>query len=125
MSEINEIYRCNICGNITEVLHIGVGKMECCGNPMKLLTEKTEDMGAEKHVPVIEETGEGVKVKVGSIPHPMEENHHIEWVEVVTDDRIYRKVLNPGDTPQAEFELNPDDIIELREYCSIHSLWKS
>jgi len=127
MTEKEEVYRCNICGNIVEVFHIGTGKLECCQNPMELLEEREEGMGAEKHIPVLEETDEGVKVKVGSLPHPMEENHCIEWVEVVTGDQVHRKVLKPGDAPEAEFKLKLDDIsqIVVREYCSIHGLWRS
>lgn len=127
MTEKEEIYRCNICGNMVEVLHIGTGKLECCQNTMELLKEREEGTGPEKHIPVLEETDQGVKIKVGSIPHPMEENHCIEWVEVVADDQIYRKVLKPGDVPEAEFNLKLDDIsqIQIREYCSIHGLWKS
>ena len=127
MSEKNEVYRCNICGNMVEVLHIGTGKLICCENPMELLNEKEEGTGPEKHLPVIEETEKGVKVKVGSTPHPMEENHCIEWVELIADNQVYRKILRPGDMPEAEFDIKLKDIsqIGLREYCSIHGLWKS
>ena len=127
MSEKNEVYRCNICGNMVEVLHIGTGKLICCENPMELLNEKEEGTGPEKHLPVIEETAKGVKVKVGSTPHPMEENHCIEWVELIADNQVYRKILRPGDMPEAEFDIKLKDIsqIGLREYCSIHGLWKS
>lgn len=127
MTEKEEIYRCNICGNIVEVLHNGNGKLECCENPMILLEEKKEGMGAEKHIPVLEETDEGIKVKVGSIPHPMEERHCIEWVEVIADGKVYRKTLKPDDAPQAEFNVKPEDVsqVVVREYCSIHGLWRS
>ncbi|HEX69186.1 MAG TPA: desulfoferrodoxin, partial [Candidatus Bathyarchaeota archaeon] len=86
MAELKQVYRCNICGNIVEVLHAGSGQLVCCGQPMELLTEKTEDVGKEKHVPVVEMTADGFKVKVGSIEHPMEENHYIEWIELIADD---------------------------------------
>ena len=127
MTEEKQVYRCNICGNITEILHLGAGKLVCCGNEMQLLKEKTEGTGAEKHIPVIEKTDNGIKVKVGSLSHPMEENHCIEWIEVIANDKIYRKVLKPGDKPEAEFKIDVNDINEVsaREYCSIHSLWKS
>ena len=127
MTEQNQVYRCNICGNIVDVLHPGVGKLVCCGQEMQLLEEKTTDSGSEKHVPVVEKTDNGVKVKVGSIPHPMEENHFIEWIEITADGRVYRKMLKPGDKPEAEFEIDLDDInvIGSREYCSIHGLWKA
>lgn len=127
MTEREEIYRCNICGNIVEVLHSGTKNLECCKNPMELLKEKEEGMGVEKHVPVLEESDEGVKVSIGSIPHPMEEKHCIEWVEIVADGKVYRKVLKPGDAPEAEFKVKPEDIsqVVVREYCSIHGLWRS
>jgi len=119
-----EIYKCNICGNIIEVLNVGGGELVCCGQPMELLTEKTDDNGKEKHVPVVEKTETGVRVKVGSIPHPMEENHYIEWIEVIADGVVHRKFLNPGDKPEVEFNVMAERI-EAREYCSIHGLWKS
>jgi superoxide reductase len=124
MTEQKQVYKCNICGNIVEVLHTGVGQLVCCGQPMELLEEKTEDVGQEKHVPVIERTDAGVKVKVGSVPHPMEEKHYIEWIEIIADGRSCRKFLNPGDKPEAEFEVKAEKI-EAREYCNIHGLWKS
>jgi len=119
----NQIYKCNVCGNIIEVLHVGGGQLVCCGQPMELLEGKTEDVGREKHVPVIERTKKGVKVKVGSVPHPMEKEHYIEWIEIIADGRVYRKFLNPGDKPEAEFEIKTEKI-EAREYCNIHGLWK-
>ena len=124
MTELKQVYKCDVCGNIVEVLHAGVGQLVCCGQPMRLLTGKTEDAGLEKHVPVIEKTDETVKVKVGSIPHPMEERHYIEWIEVIADDRVYRKFLKSGEKPEAEFKVTAEEI-EAREYCSIHELWRS
>jgi len=123
MTQQKQIYKCNICGNIVEVLHSGVGQLVCCGKVMELLSEKTEDVGQEKHVPVIEKTKKGIIVKVGSIPHPMEENHYIEWVEIIADGMVFRKFLKPRDLPQAEFEINAQSILA-REYCNIHGLWK-
>ncbi|MCD6369495.1 MAG: desulfoferrodoxin [Thermoproteales archaeon] len=124
MTELKQVYKCNVCGNIVEVLHAGVGQLVCCGKPMELLTEKTEDAGLEKHVPVIEKTDTGVKVKVGSVPHPMVENHYIEWIEIITDNRIYRKFLKPGENPEAEFNMKAEKIVA-REYCNLHGLWKT
>lgn len=124
MTEQLQIYKCNICGNIVEVLHTGVGQLVCCGQPMELMKEKTKDIGSEKHVPVIEKTAKGVKVRVGSVPHPMEEKHYIEWIEIMADGRAYRKFLKPGDKPEAEFEV-ADKKIVARELCNIHGLWKS
>ena len=124
MTELRQIYRCNVCGNIVEVLHAGIGTLVCCGQPMELLTEKTEDAGLEKHVPVIEKTETGYLVKVGSIPHPMEEKHYIEWIELVTDGKSCRKFLKPDEKPEALFEVKAEKVWA-REYCNIHGLWKS
>ncbi len=124
MTVLKQVYRCNVCGNIVEVLHIGKGGLVCCGQPMELLQEKTADVGREKHVPVTEVTGKGIKVKVGSVPHPMEERHFIEWIEVITDGDSYRRFLKPGDKPEAGFEIGTQKATA-REYCSIHGLWKS
>lgn len=124
MTQMLEVYECEICGNIVEVLHTGKGQLVCCGQPMNLLQEKTEDVGLEKHVPVIEKTEFGVRVKVGSIPHPMEEMHYIEWIEIIVDGRVCRKFLKPSDKPEAEFQIEAEKI-EAREHCNIHELWKS
>jgi len=123
MTKILEVYKCNVCGNIVEVLHAGGGQLVCCGQPMQLMEEKTEDVGREKHVPVVERTNGSIKVKVGSMPHPMEEKHYIEWIEVVADGNICRKFLKPGDKPEAEFSIVVEKVTA-REYCNIHGLWK-
>jgi superoxide reductase len=124
MDTQKQIYKCNICGHIVEVLHPGIGQLVCCGQPMEPLKEKIQDIGLEKHVPVIEKTANGVRVKVGSIPHPMEEKHYIEWIEIIADGKYCRKFLKPGDKPEAEFEVKAENITA-REYCNIHGLWKS
>ena len=124
MIERRQVYRCNVCGNIVEVLHVGGGELVCCGQPMELLEEKATDAGLEKHVPVIEATDSGIKVKVGDVPHPMEEEHYVEWVEVIAGSGIYRQFLKPGEKPGAEFDIKPQKVTA-REYCSIHGLWKS
>jgi superoxide reductase len=124
MTELKQVYRCNICGNIVEVLHTGVGQLVCCGQPMELLTERTTDIGLEKHVPIIEKVRNKVKAKVSSVPHPMEQKHYIEWIEIIADDKSCRKFLKPGDQPEAELEITAEKI-EAREYCNIHGLWKS
>ncbi len=124
MTVQKQIYKCNICGNIVEVLHAGAGQLVCCGQPMELLKEKTEDVGKEKHVPVIEKTKERTLIKVGSVPHPMEEKHYIEWIEIIADGVVYRKFLKLGDKPEAEFNIKAEKI-GAREYCNIHGLWKS
>ena len=125
MTKVREIYKCNICGNIVEILHAGVGELVCCGKPMELMTEKTEDSSIEKHVPYIEKTEKGILVKIGqNQDHPMEDEHYIEWIQVIANGVAYRKFLKPGDKPQAEFEIKTDNI-EAREYCNVHGLWKS
>ena len=118
------IYKCAGCGNIVEVLHDGGGDMVCCGQPMTLLVENTTDASREKHVPVIEKTGMGYKIKIGSIPHPMEEKHYIEWIELIADGKSYRQFLMPGQPPEAEFCVAADRITA-RELCNIHGLWKA
>ena len=123
MAKRLEVYKCGICGNIVEVLHAGEGELVCCGQPMKLLVENTVDAAKEKHVPVVEKVEGGVKVKVGAVAHPMEEKHWIEWVEVVVDGKSYRQFLNPGDVPEATFNVQGDKITA-REYCNLHGLWK-
>ncbi len=124
MAKKLEIYKCNVCGNIVEVLHGGAGELVCCGQPMENLAEKTADQGKEKHVPVIEKIDGGYKVKIGSVPHPMEEKHYIEWVEIIADGVAYRKFLNPGDAPEAVFNLKANTVTA-REYCNVHGLWRS
>lgn len=125
MTKLREIYKCEICGNIVEVLHAGVGELVCCGQPMKHIEEKTEDSSTEKHVPYIEKTADGVLVKVGqNQDHPMEEKHYIEWIELVTDGKLCRKFLKPDEKPEALFEVKAEKVWA-REYCNIHGLWKS
>jgi len=126
MTQKKQIYRCNVCGNIVEVLNPGQGQLVCCGQPMELLEENTTDASLEKHVPVIEKTDLGFKVKVGSIPHPMEEEHYIKWIELIVDDVSYRQFLKPGDKPEAEFLIAAQgETVEVRAYCNLHGLWKS
>lgn len=126
MAKKGKIYKCEICGNIVEVLEEGAGTLVCCGQNMTELSEKTEDQGQEKHVPIIEINGNKAKVKVGSIPHPMEEAHYIQFIQLLIDENIYTKNLKPGQLPEAEFEI-PTNYKEIsaREYCNIHGLWKS
>lgn len=125
MTELNQVYKCNICGNIVEVLHTGQGELVCCGQPMELITEKSQDEGKEKHVPIIEKRDDTrVKVKVGSVPHPMEAEHYIEWIEIVNEDRVLRKYLKPGENPEKEFTIR-EGTFTARAYCNIHGLWKS
>lgn len=126
MTEMCEIYKCLICGNIVEILHTGKGRLVCCDEPMRLMKENTEDASEEKHVPVIEIKGELVSVKIGSNPHPMEEKHYIEWVDVTDGINSCRKFLNPRDAAEAVFKgLAKDRLVKAREYCNLHGLWSS
>lgn len=119
-----EVYKCEVCGNIVEVLHVGGGELVCCGEPMKLQQENTVDAAKEKHVPDVEKTADGVKVQVGSVEHPMEDKHYIEWIQVIADGKSYRHFLEPGDKPVAVFKIEGANIIT-REYCNLHGLWKA
>jgi len=123
MTALLQIYKCSSCGNIVEVVHAGEGDLVCCGEPMKLMKENTVDAAKEKHVPVIEKVAGGYKVKVGSIPHPMEEKHYIEWIELTADGKVYRQFLKPGQVAEAIF-LTEAKTVSAREYCNLHGLWK-
>ena len=124
MAKKMEVYKCEKCGNIVEVLHEGVGELVCCDQPMNLLDEKTADSATEKHVPVIEKGADSITVKVGSVPHPMEEKHFIEWIELIADGKVYRQYLKPGDPAEAVFPLIAASV-SAREFCNIHGLWRS
>jgi len=124
MTKKNEVYKCPLCGNIVEVVHTGAGELVCCGQPMDLMAENTVDAALEKHVPVVEKVDKGYKVSVGSVPHPMEEKHWIEWIELIADGKVYRQNLAPGETPEATFCVDAGDA-DARAYCNLHGLWKS
>ena len=124
MTQLNQIYKCSICGNIVEVTHTGAGELVCCGQPMDLLSAKKDDEGKEKHVPVVEKNENLVKIKIGAEPHPMIDEHYIELIEVISDGKIYRKLLKPGDVPQAEFNITSKNIT-VRCYCNVHGLWSN
>ncbi len=123
MAKKLQVYKCAVCGNIVEVLHGGEGELVCCGEPMQLLDEKTTDSGNEKHVPVIEKIDSGYKVAVGSVRHPMQEEHFIEWIELLADGKAYRQFLQPGSEPEAVFDVKGDSV-SAREHCNVHGLWK-
>ena len=123
MTELLQIYKCGVCGNIVEMVHAGAGELVCCGQPMDLMGENTVDAAQEKHVPVIEKIDEGFKITVGSVAHPMEEKHYIEWIEVIADGKAYREFLKPGGKPEATFNIDASEITA-REYCNLHGLWK-
>jgi superoxide reductase len=124
MAKRLEVYKCEVCGNIVEVLFGGQGELVCCGQPMKLMVENTVDAAKEKHVPVIEKTADGYKVKVGAVAHPMEEKHYIQWVELIADGRVLRRFLEPGQPPEAVFCTKAQNV-SAREYCNLHGLWKA
>ncbi|WP_125154040.1 desulfoferrodoxin [Clostridium rectalis] len=123
MTELKQVYKCLVCGNIVEIVHSGVGTLICCNKPMMHRNENTEDGAKEKHVPVVEKIEEGLKVKIGEVEHPMLEEHYIDWIEVNTENKTYRKYLKPGEKPEAKFKIE-DEIISVREYCNLHGLWK-
>ena len=123
MTGLLEIYKCEVCGNIVEMIHTGQGQLVCCGQPMKIFKENTVDAAKEKHVPVKEVVDGGLKVKVGSVAHPMEDKHFIEWIEIVADGKSYRQFLKPGEAPEAFFPVSGE--FSAREYCNLHGLWMS
>jgi len=123
MTQRLEIYKCEVCENMVEVVHASTGELVCCGQPMTLMKENSVDAATEKHVPVIEKTSDGYKIIVGSVSHPMEEAHYIEWIELIADGQAYRQFLNPGEEPQAFFKIVADNVMA-REYCNLHGLWK-
>lgn len=122
--ERTQVYRCEVCGNIVEVYHVGGGQLTCCDQPMTLQVESTADSSTEKHVPVIKPVEGGVRVEVGSVPHPMVDKHWIQWIEVISGDKVYREHLNPGDEPAAFFPLPAEGLVA-REYCNLHGHWKA
>lgn len=125
MTKLRELYKCEICGNVVEVAHEGAPALVCCNENMEKLVAKRGDAGNEKHVPVITETDNGILVKVGDVEHPMDEDHYIKFIEVLTNDRVFRAELNPGEKPQAEFNLKLSDVKTVREYCTVHNLWET
>lgn len=125
MGSKQQIYKCSKCGNMLEMVHYGGGPLVCCGEPMALLEENSVDAAEEKHVPVVSKVADGYKVIVGSVAHPMEEKHYIEWIELIVDGiLVYRKHLQPGEAPEALFSVSGSDI-KARAYCNLHGLWAS
>jgi len=124
MAALLSVFKCEVCGNIVELVHSGGGTLVCCGQPMKLLAENTSEGAKEKHVPVIEKTAEGYRVTVGSVAHPMEADHYIQWIELLADGIAYRAFLKPGDKPEASFCVKAAKV-SAREYCNKHGLWKA
>jgi superoxide reductase len=124
MADKMEIYKCDVCGNIVMVLHGGKGELVCCGEPMKLKKANTVDAAQEKHVPVVEKVPGGVKIKVGSVAHPMLDEHYIEWICAAEGDGFCMKFLKPGQAPEATFKTDSDQVMAF-EYCNLHGLWKA
>jgi len=124
MTKLNQVYKCNVCGNIVQVVHASIGTLSCCNQPMELLEPQTAEMAIEKHVPVIKKTEDGIKVTVGSTLHPMDDKHYIEWIEIIADGKLHRQHLYPGDKPEAFFCIKAKEVLA-REYCNIHGLWKN
>ena len=120
----SQIYRCQLCGNLVEVINGAGGTLSCCGQPMTGLEENTVDAAKEKHVPIITTVAGGTKVTVGSIAHPMEEKHYIGWIELAVDGKVYRQYLKPGEPPEAFFPVTGKNL-SAREYCNLHGLWKA
>lgn len=125
MTKLNELYKCNVCMNVVEIVNDGASALVCCNKPMEKLEEKTVDSGKEKHVPVIETSAQGITVKVGGVEHPMEEKHYIKFIEVFTKNQVIRVALKPGVKPTAEFPVKLEDVLEVRSYCNLHGLWKA
>jgi superoxide reductase len=123
MTKKLQVYKCNVCGNMVELIHEGIGTLTCCNQAMQLIEENTVDAAKEKHVPVIEKTAEGFLVKVGSVAHPMQDEHYIEWIQLLADGKAYRQFLKPGEKPEALFGIKAKDV-SAREYCNLHGLWK-
>ena len=124
VSAKRQIYRCKVCGNLVEVLLVGGGTLVCSGQDMELVTENSIEASKEKHIPIVEKVVGGFSVKVGSIAHPMEEKHYIQWIELVVGEVTYRKDLKPGDAPEAVFKAEGSKY-SARAYCNIHGLWKA
>lgn len=125
MTKRSEVYKCELCGNMVELVHASAGKLTCCGQAMTLLAENTVDASKEKHIPVIERVANGVKVTVGSVLHPMDEKHSIEWIELIVGEVVLRQYLKPGAPPVAVFEGVTATNVVAREYCNLHGLWKA
>ncbi|MBW2967645.1 desulfoferrodoxin [Candidatus Woesearchaeota archaeon] len=124
VKELNQVYKCSVCGNVVETVHVGGGELVCCNKPMELLEANSTDAAQEKHVPVVEEEDDKIKVSVGTVPHPMTEEHFIEWIELISEGKAFRKYLKPGDEPVVHFCKSSSEAT-VRAYCNLHGLWKS
>ena len=124
MTELHQIYKCEVCGNIVEILHTGVGTLVCCDKPMLLQVEHEQDEGFEKHLPALSFEGDKLTVTIGSTLHPMEEAHYIEWIEYIVNGEVFRKHLSPNEKPEAVFTFKESDGYIVRAYCNVHGLWE-
>lgn len=118
-------FLCEVCGNLVGLINEGGGELVCCGEPMKELKPKSTEEGTEKHLPVVTKDGNKIKVNVGSIPHPMTAEHHIDWISLVYNNKMEIAKLDPTASPEATFDIDGDfEYIEVYAYCNIHGLWK-
>ena len=116
---------CKHCGNIITMVHDAKVPVVCCGEKMSELVPGSTDAATEKHVPVVEVNGNEVKVKVGSVAHPMEEKHFIQWIYLQTKEGVQSKHLKPHENPETVFALTAGDkAVAAYEYCNLHGLWK-
>ncbi|MBO8169028.1 MAG: desulfoferrodoxin [Thermoanaerobacteraceae bacterium] len=125
MTALKELYKCSICGNVVEIVHEGAPALVCCHQPMEKIAAKREDQGKEKHVPVIKESSNGIRVEVGDVHHPMEQKHYIKFIEVLTENKLFRAELVPDQLPVAEFPVSKADVVTVRSYCNLHGLWEA
>ena len=124
MAKRLQAFECEVCGHVIIVFNDGSGTLTCCDQPMTPLTENTSDAAKEKHVPVIERTADGYKVKVGAVPHPMDAKHYIQWIELLAQDTLHCRFLKPGDAPEAAFAVKDAGAVSARDYCNLHGYWK-
>ena len=122
---MKKFYICRHCGNLIEMVHDAKVPVICCGERMEALVPNTVEASGEKHIPAVKVTGNVVEVNVGSVDHPMESVHWIEWVQLVTDKGSYRKWLNPGEAPNVKFLLGDEKPLAVYAYCNLHGLWKT
>ncbi len=125
MTQYGDYYHCKVCGHVVCILKPGSPTLVCCEQPMMRLEAKESDEGKEKHIPVVVPQGNNTMVKLGSIPHPMSEEHYFCFIDIAKKNNQHvRARLNPGDEPQALFQVNVMDVDTVYAYCNIHGLWK-
>jgi len=124
-STMSRMLHCDTCGKILKIIKNGEGPLLCCGRPLSFEVEKSAEAGKEKHVPVVTKTSDGIRVSVGSIPHPMEPAHYIRWIEVHGDTFLQTAFLRPGEKPEKEFRVDPAAVTKVRAFCNVHGFWRS